>query len=213
MTTPMTMNRLVHSAVRRDLDRLYDALGTVGDGDRTRAGDLGRAYAFLRGELTRHHEGEDRYLWPWLATVGVDPDLLATMESEHHTMSEALAETESAMTTYAGTGSAVDAVAARTSVAHTREVVEQHLAHEETELEPQLQPHLNSPGWKDVEKKLRSVSPGVAGSFFAWLTDGITEDGRTYLRSTVPTPVVTLLAKVLGRRYGREIAPVWRSAA
>jgi hypothetical protein len=213
MTTPMTMNRLIHEAVRRDLDRLYDALGTAGDGNRTRAGDLGRAYAFLREELTRHHEGEDRYLWPWLATVGVDSDLLTTMESEHHAMSEALAETESAMTTYARTGSAADAAVARTSVARTREVVEQHLAHEEREVEPRLQPLLESPGWKDVEKKLRSVSPGVAGSFFAWLTDGMSDDGRTYLRSTVPTPVVTVLSKVLGRRYNREIAPVWRTAA
>jgi hemerythrin-like domain-containing protein len=209
----MTMNRLVHAAVRRDLDRLHDALGRVTDGDRARAGELQRAYGFLRDELTRHHEGEDTHLWPWLATVGVDPDLLTTMESEHATMAEALAETDAAMRTYAASGSAAEAAAAQGSVVRTREVVEQHLAHEETELEPQLQPHLETPGWKTVEKKLRAVSPGGAGSFFAWLTDGMSEPGRAYLRSTVPTPVVVGLSRLLGRKYHKEIAPVWRQPA
>ena len=211
MTAPMTMNRLIHAAVRRDLDRLHDALGEAKDGDRARAGDLQRAYGFLRDELTRHHEGEDQHLWPWLATVGVDQDLLTTMEAEHATMSRALAETDAAMRTYAASGSAADAAAAQASVVSTRELVEQHLTHEENELEPQLQPHLESPGWKAVEKKLRAVSPGVAGCFFAWLTDGMSEPGRAYLRSTVPTPVVVILSRGLGRKYNKEIAPVWRS--
>jgi hemerythrin-like domain-containing protein len=211
MTAPMTMNRLIHAAVRRDLDRLHDALGVVQDGDRARAGELQRGYGFLRGELTRHHEGEDQHLWPWLATVGVDPDLLTTMEAEHSTMSEAMAETDGAMRTYATSGSAADAAAAQASVVRTRDVVEQHLDHEETELEPQLRPHLESPGWKAVEKKLRSGSATQAGNFFAWLTDGMTDAGRAFLRATVPTPVVTILSKVLGRRYHREVAPVWRA--
>jgi len=51
----------------------------------------------------------------------------------------------------------------------------------------------------------------VAGSFFAWLTDGMSDEGRAYLRKTVPTPVVVVLSRVFGRRYNREVAPVWRS--
>jgi hypothetical protein len=30
------------------------------------------------------------------------------------------------------------------------------------------------------------------------------------LKATVPTPVVTVLARVFGRRYNPEVAPVWR---
>jgi hypothetical protein len=33
---------------------------------------------------------------------------------------------------------------------------------------------------------------------------------RAFLRKLIPPPVVTLLARVLGRRYNRDIAPVWR---
>ncbi len=213
MTAPMTMNRLIHAAVRRDLTRLTSALDHLDDGDRARAQDLERAYENLRQELTRHHEGEDTYLWPMLAGAGVDPDLLAAMESEHSAMAEALGDTAIAMSALARSGSAADTAAARASLARTAGVVDRHLTHEEDDLEPQLIPLLETPEWKAVEKKLRRQPPGIAGRFFAWLTDGMTDDGRTYLRSTVPTPVVTVLGKVFGRRYNREIAPVWRSAA
>jgi hemerythrin-like domain-containing protein len=211
MTAPMTMNRLIHAAVRRDLERLEAALGSAPDGDRARAADLERAYANLHRELTRHHEGEDTYLWPMLAKAGVGQELLDAMQEEHHAMSDALAETATAMTTYKASGSAADAAAARASVIRTQEVVERHLTHEENELEPQLQPHLETPEWKAVEKELRKSSPSTAGNFFAWLTDGMSEPGRAYLRSTVPTPVVSLLSRLFGRTYTKEIAPVWRS--
>jgi hemerythrin-like domain-containing protein len=211
MAEAMTMNRLIHAAVRRDLARLDAALAQAGDGDRERAAELQRAFANLHGELTRHHEGEDTHLWPMLATVGVAPDLLGAMESEHAAMSTSLADTATAMSAYGQSGSAADAQAARESVGRTRTVVERHLAHEETDLEPQLEPHLETPEWKAVEKKLRSVSPTEAGCFFAWLTDGMTDDGRTFLRKTVPTPVVVVLSKTFGRRYNKDVAPVWRT--
>jgi hemerythrin-like domain-containing protein len=210
MTAPMTMNRVIHAAVRRDFDRLSAALTAFPAGDQARARDLERAYANLRRELTHHHEAEDTHIWPMLATVGVAPDLLGAMEAEHHAMAEALAETGSAMTTLAGSGSDADAAAARQSVLRTRAVVDQHLDHEETELEPQLTPHLETPEWKEVEKKLRKQPPGVIGRYFAWLTDGMSEPHRAYLRATIPAPVVFVLARLLGRRYYREIAPVWR---
>jgi hemerythrin-like domain-containing protein len=211
MTAPMTMNRLIHAAVRRDLERLHTALGMAPDGDRARAADLGRAYANLHLQLTRHHEGEDTHIWPMLAKVGVGQELLGAMQEEHHAMADALAETAAAMKTYAASGSAADAAAARESVARTQEVVERHLAHEEEELEPQLQPHVETPAWKAVEKKLSRQPPTVAGTFFAWLTDGMSEPGRAYLRSTVPTPVVVILSRTFGREYTKEIAPVWKA--
>jgi hemerythrin-like domain-containing protein len=209
MTAPMTMNRLIHAAVRRDLGRLTSALDEVAEGDRSRAGELQRAFANLRQELTHHHEGEDTHIWPVLPTFGVGPDLISAMESEHEAMAAALGETDAAMSTFARSASAADAAAARASVVHTHDVVERHLVHEETELEPYLIRHEKSPEWKAAEKKLSRQPPGVAGRFFAWLTDGMTDDHRAFLKKTVPTPVVTVLAKVFGRRYNREVAPVW----
>jgi len=212
MTAPNnTMNRVIHAAVRRDLDRLAAALGELRDGDTTRAQALERAFANLRTELTHHHEGEDTYIFPMLGRIGVDQGLLDAMESEHHAMAEALAATSRAMETVARSGSAADATTAQASVVRTREVVERHLQHEEDELEPQLMPHVESAEWKAVEKKLSRQPPGIAGRFFAWLTDGMSDENRAFLKKTVPTPVVTLLARTFGRRYYKDVAPTWRS--
>lgn len=212
MTEPMTMNRVIHGAVRRDLSRLSTALDGLGDGDRDRAQALDRAFANLRRELTQHHEGEDTHVFPMLTSLGVEPALIETMESEHQAMSDALADTSAAMGALARSASASDTAAARASVVRTRAVVDQHLTHEEAELEPQLTPHLQSPEWKAVEKKLSRQPPGVAGRFFAWVTDGMSEEHRAYLKATVPTPVVVVLSRTFGRRYYRDVAPVWKSS-
>ena len=211
MTAPMSMNRVIHAAVRRDLARLEDALGVVRDGDRERAGQLQRAFANLHDELIHHHEGEDQWIFPMLAGFDTDPDLLAAMDAEHNAMAEALSETAAAMDAFAASGSAADATKARESVVHTRTVVDRHLTHEENDLDPLLVPHLESTEWKAVERKLRSRPPGAAGRFFAWIQDGMADDERTYLRSTVPPPVTFVLGRLFGRSYHRDIAPVWKN--
>ncbi|MCA0145107.1 hemerythrin domain-containing protein [Blastococcus sp. LR1] len=209
MAGPMTMNRVIHAAVRRDLQRLSTALDDWQDGDRGRGTELARAFANLHAELHHHHVSEDTHIWPMLASVGVDAELLATMESEHEAMAETLAQTSTALDSLAATGSTADALGAKASVGRTQEIVEQHLRHEEDELEPQLAPHHDSAQWKAVEKKLRSRPLGETGRFFAWLTDGMGDPERQFLRSTIPPPVVTVLTRTFGRRYTREIAPCW----
>jgi hemerythrin-like domain-containing protein len=206
----MTMNRVIHGAVRRDLARLTAALDRVPDGARPRAQELERAYSNLHEQLTTHHEGEDTHIWPMLAGAGADAELLHAMESEHQAMSAALAESKDAMAAFALSGSSSDAASARASLVRTTEVVERHLRHEEDELEPVLTPHLESPEWKAVEKKLRRQPPGVAGRFFAWVTDGMGDAERAYFRATVPPPVTFVLSRTFGRRYYRDVAPVWQ---
>jgi hemerythrin-like domain-containing protein len=209
MDSPMTMNRVIHGAVRRDLARLDAALAAVPDGDRQRAGALRDAYAYLQSELVRHHEGEDALIFPMLGRMGADADLLAAMEDEHHAMAEALQSTRSAMERYAGSGSATDAQAAREHVAHTREVVDRHLTHEERDLDPVLLANADSAEWKAVEKQLRRQPPKVAGPFFAWVQDGMGNEERAYLERTVPGPIRFLMSRVFGRSYHQKVAPVW----
>lgn len=208
-TDRLSMNRVIHAAVRRDLARLDEALGEFQDGDVERARDLERAYAFLRSELTRHHEHEDDLVWPLLARFDVDPGLLATMESEHHAMADALREIADALGRLVRTPTVQVARDARNVVAAAREVVDQHLAHEERAVEPLLFDLQDTAEWKAVEKQLRKAPPVAAGAFFAWIQDGMSDGERSYLRATVPTPVMFVLARVLGRGYRREVATVW----
>jgi hemerythrin-like domain-containing protein len=210
MSSPMTMNRVIHGAVRRDLARLTAALDSLRDGDTARAGELAGAFANLRRELTDHHESEDAHGWPALAKLGVDADLLEAMETEHADMSRALAETDAALGTLARTGTAADAATARESLARTRQVIDRHLAHEEGDLDPIVLQFADTPEWKAAEKQFRRRPPGDIGLFLAWITDGMEDDERAYFRSTIPAPVVAVFTTVLGRRYTKTIAPVWR---
>jgi hemerythrin-like domain-containing protein len=207
----MSMNQVIHHAVRRDLARLESALAAARDGDVTRARQLGRAYANLQLELTHHHEGEDEFVFPFLANLNAAPDLLKAMDDEHHAMAAALAETRAAMAAYASSGSAAGAEIARASVVRTRAVVDQHLSHEENDVEPLLGPYLRTKQWKKtVEKKLRPTSLAATGRFLAWIQDGMTDEDRAYLRSRIPPPVSAVLGRVAGRGYHREIAPTWQ---
>ena len=205
------MNQVIHQAVRRDLARLESALAAAPDGDIARAQQLEKAYANLHRELTRHHEGEDQYVFPALATLGLPSDLLTAMDDEHHAMADALGQTRAAMAAYGSSGSAGDAESARAAVARTRAVVDRHLDHEERDLEPLMEPHLETAEWKAAEKQLRRASPVVIGRFFAWIQDGMTNEGHAYLRATIPRPVTAVFSRVAGRAYHREIAPVWRT--
>ena len=205
----MTMNRVIHGAVRRDLGRLESALAVAPDGDRERAAELRNAYAYLQGELVRHHEGEDDLIFPMLVRAGADEALIDAMEDEHLAMAEALQSTRTAMERYGATGSGTDAKVAHERVVHAQEVVDRHLDHEERDLEPVMIAHAESDEWRAVEKQLRRQPPRIAGPFFAWIQDGMGDEERSYLEGAVPAPVRFLMSRVFGRSYHREIAPVW----
>ena len=211
MAEQLSMNQVIHAAVRRDLSRLDAALGAARDGDRDRAQQLQRAYAALHDQLSHHHQQEDTYIFPTLQRLGVDATLVGEMDSEHHAMADALAETAQVMHRYAASGSGADAASARESVRSTTQVVERHLAHEEAELEPLMEPYLEDPTFKQAEKDLRKGPITQAGVFFAWLTDGMEPHVRTALTARVPAPVVFLLPRLFGRKYYRQVAPVWKA--
>ena len=210
MTGPMTMNRVIHAAVRRDLARLESALAAASDGDLARAHQLQVAYTNLHQQLKHHHEGEDAYVFPFLDRVEGATELVQVMESEHQDMADALDDAGAAIDRYASTGSASDARAARDAIVRAHQVVEQHLDHEENDLEPLLLPHLETPEWKAVEKRLRPGSLADSGRFMAWVQDGMPEGERAYLRSTIPAPVTFLLSRMAGRSYYRDVAPTWQ---
>src|SRR5687768_10037060 len=96
-TSSMSMNKVIHSAVRRDLKRFRAALDSFQDGDRTRAAALHRAWANFDSQLTHHHEGEHEIAWPALLAVGVEPSTITQFDDEHEAMAGALAESRTAM--------------------------------------------------------------------------------------------------------------------
>ena len=205
-----SMNKVIHAAVRRDLARLGGALDEVTDGDRRRATDLGRAWRNLRDQLRHHHEQEDTILFPVVVHLGDRPGAGRGARGRAPGDGRALDEIDTAMGSYATSASAADAADAADAVRRGTTVVDQHLAHEEGELEPLVRDHLETPEWKAAMRQLRKQPPRQAGWFFAWVEDGASDGGPS--RSSRPRSrrrSGCILGRVFGRGYHRTIAPVW----
>ncbi len=208
----MSMNKVMHCAIRRDLRRFNEALAGFPDGDRRRASDLHRAWENFDAQLTHHHEGEHEIAWPALRSLGVEESLIGQLDDEHDRMAAALAEARSAMDRFGTSASRADADLAAEAMGRLQLATVTHLDHEEAQLEPVFAEHAGSQALKDMSTKFgRSQPMGAAGVYMAWLQDGAAQEESAALRSSIPGPVVTVLSKVFGRRYHREVAPVWSS--
>lgn len=211
MATPsMSMNKVIHSAVRRDLKRFRAALDSFQDGDRTRAAALHRAWANFDSQLTHHHEGEHEIAWPALLAVGVEPSTITQFDDEHEAMAEALTQSRGAMGALATSASRADADAASSAMARLEEVTVVHLDAEERVSEPLFAEHHDHPAVKEMGKKFGKQPMGVAGTFFAWVQDGAGPEELAAMRAEVPGPVISIIGGLFGRGYRKEVAPVWR---
>jgi hemerythrin-like domain-containing protein len=206
----MSMNKVIHGAVRRDLDRFRRALDAFPDGDRARAAALHRAWVNFDAQLTEHHEGEHEIAWPAMKAIGITGETIDSFDAEHEAMAARLATTRTAMSKLKGTATRADADAAATAMAELQASTVSHLDHEERETESALTQHDGDPAIKEMGKKFsRRVGPPKAGIFFAWVQDGATADELTALRQSVPGPVLAIIGGLFGRSYRKEIAPVW----
>jgi hemerythrin-like domain-containing protein len=205
------MNRAIHAAVRRDLDRFLDALGRFPAGDRERAGQLKTAWQNFDNQLTEHHEGEHRIAWPTMLKVGVPQEVLAQLDAEHDTMAGALTAARTAMGALSNSASAEDAAAARTAMLELQRVTVEHFDHEEKEIEPVYLEKEGTPEMKAMGREFAKVSPTQGGTFFAWALDGATPTESSAITGTIPKPVLTVILGLFGRSYRKSVAPVWRN--
>jgi hypothetical protein len=207
----LSMNKVIHAAVRRDLGRFEDALASLGPSDATRAGELARAWENFRFQLDHHHHAEHEVVWPALTSYGVDPALLAEMDAEHGRMAAALTEADGAVRGLVADAGSAARNRALAAVQHLRAVTEPHLEHEERELEPViLGDFAHSPEAKEMDKRLRAGGLPRAGVMMSWLADGAGPAETAALHRLLPGPVRLLLIGVLGHGYRRDVASVWR---
>jgi hemerythrin-like domain-containing protein len=207
----MSMNKVIHCAVRRDLDRFRRALDAFTDGDRRRAAELQRAWVNFDAQLTEHHEGEHEIAWPAMKAIGISGSTIDSFDSEHEAMAADLASTRAVMAQLSRTASRADADVAAAAMEKLQTTTVTHLDHEESETETALAQHDDDPAIKEMGKKFsRRTGLPRAGIFFTWVQDGASPQEKAALRESVPGPVLTIIGGVFGRRYRKEIAPVWR---
>jgi len=209
--TEMSMNKAIHGAFRRDLDRFIAALRTFPVGNRVRAGQLGLAWENFDDQLKHHHEGEHTIAWPALQSLGVSREILTTMDAEHDKMGQALTQARAAMSSLVRSASEEDAKRALGAFESLKTVTIQHLDHEESELEQFYLSKRQTPEMKAMGKAFGKVSPARGGRFFAWVLDGASPAERATVTGEVPGPVIAIIGGLFGRSYRKNVAPVWKS--
>jgi hemerythrin-like domain-containing protein len=206
----MSMNKAIHGAFRRDLDRFVDALTRFSPGDVARARQLDAAWVNFDDQLTHHHEGEHTIAWPALRAVGVSEELLEAMDAEHETMAQALAETRTAMGAFTRTPGLEESQTALAAFQRLQAVTTRHLDHEEAEIEDVYLAQRDTPEIKAMGRAFGKVSPARGGRFFAWVLDGASPAEREAVTHEVPGPVIAVIGGIFGRGYRRKVAPVWQ---
>jgi hypothetical protein len=210
MTADRSMNVIIHGAFRRDMARFDRALADFPAGSTERGDELHRAWAFFSRELHDHHDSEEAIFFPALQQLGVGEPLMQDMHGEHAEMVAALDAATARMDELAAQPSAENAAAAHAGVVALRDRFESHVAHEEREFEPVLLEQENSAPLKLAAKRFRrQQGPIRAGQFLAWVQDDATPENRAALADIIPRPVLFVFGHVVGRRYHRDIAPVW----
>jgi len=206
----VSINKAIHGAVRRDLQRFLSALDSFPDGDHHRAGQLAHAWANFDDQLTDHHESEHEIVWPALGAIGASTELIATMDAEHDIVADALAAARTAMARLKTSASAADARAARVAMTRLQTVTISHFEHEEKEVEPISNAHRDAPEVHEIAKKFgKRLTPAKGGRFIAWVLDGANAEEKAAVTRDIPRPVVTIIGGVFGMPYRRKIAPVW----
>lgn len=210
MTEHKTLNTVIHAAFRRDLIRFDKALESIDGKSQARADQLEYAWQNFAYQLRHHHEDEETIFWPILRELGASDSLSEDLEGEHEKMLAALEDVDTAMASYRSSPCADSARAARTAVAHLSEVLLDHLAHEERDLEPLSAAQHNNPLIKRAQTVVRKAHKGNTGTLFAWLQDGADSDAKVGLRREMPAPVLFVISRIGGRNYNRRIASSWQ---
>jgi Hemerythrin HHE cation binding domain len=201
---------IVHSALRRDLERTRVALTTAPYPDGARRRAIGDHLLAMLHFLHVHHHGEDAGLWPMV--LRKDPStapLLERMERDHEQIAPAISALEKAAEGYGS--DALDREPLVSALAGLTEVLLPHLEREETEALPVVSATLTRRDWDAYEqdhaiKVKRFVELGDEGQ---WVLDGLGEEDRRVMLALVPALPRFIVLYGFARRYRRKAALLW----
>jgi hemerythrin-like domain-containing protein len=207
---------LAHKMYRREFRLLPTVIRAVADGDRSRARVVGGHLEMMCDLLHHHHEAEDELLWPiLLERVGLEADVVRTMESQHERLEALLARVAELNSRWRESAGAADRHELADVLAQASAVLDEHLGDEESDLLPLVPGHVTRAEWDALNKRARGNPPKSlkAGliSLGVILEDATGEERRRFL-AELPPPV-RLLWKITGpRTYARARDEVRRGA-
>ncbi|WP_028660859.1 hemerythrin domain-containing protein [Nocardioides insulae] len=178
----MTMMYVMHHAFRRELHRFAAAAEHTPAGDTATWAALADRWAFFGEVLHGHHTGEDAGIWPYLLERADQKEraTLEAMEAEHERIDPLLDICSKRFAVLADIHAEPrhreeTRAALAVRLAETREVLGQHLAHEEAEALVILQRHMSPADWERLEAEHFHGQHSIGFMLFVvpWIADGL----------------------------------------
>jgi iron-sulfur cluster repair protein YtfE (RIC family) len=184
----LTMLRLIHAALRRDVSRLTAALSDPSADSRAAA--LHDQWREFSEQLHHHHTGEDEVVWPLLQQRAGDAadKVVAEMAAEHVELGPLLRVVDERFDAYTAAPSAATREPLAAALGDVATAVEHHLSHEEQTAVPLLMSSLSSADVETIGKSQRKKA-GLSGArrFLPWaLEDGPPADVDTIMGEMPP---------------------------
>jgi hemerythrin-like domain-containing protein len=203
------MMGIVHSALRRDLERSRVVLsaGTVSDARRAVCAEH---LIWMMDFLHHHHDGEDTGLYPLVRAK--DPtlgEILDSMNSEHEAIVPAMDELKMAARAWAQDPTVTPRVLAAVEALNV--VLGPHLKHEEEEMMPLVQTVVTQREWHDWDQATNvAPKPSKQLAFEGhWLIDNTAADDRDTVVHEVPPVPRFFLLNFMGGAYQKRRAALW----
>ncbi|MFE4547631.1 hemerythrin domain-containing protein [Streptomyces sp. NPDC056785] len=168
---------------------------------------------FLVANLRHHHQTEDDDLWPRItAKAPAAAQALESLTDEHDQLDAALDRlagvavpsgegvdgvpfaTAGTGDGAASTGEAAVRAALHDAAVRVRDVVHDHLTHEEPVLFPALREHVSPAEWQDFAQRVIATTPPVAGHLMVGFLDEVGTPAEVELvLAGLPEPVLPLV--------------------
>lgn len=201
------MNRVFHTALRRDLERAIGSLAPAARPTQAQRAALAEHVNLVLDLLHRHHTGEDTGLWPLVRRRA--PDLgsqLDMMEAEHASVAGAIVSTRAAARHYAATSDPSAGSRLREALVELSGVLLPHLDHEETEVMPRVRRALTDKDWSTLSRgEIRNWgSFALMGTGLVWMADGMAQTDHEIFDRQVSVVFRWLVDKRYGAAYRRR---------
>lgn len=205
-----SMMRIVHSALRRDLQRAEIALNADPPGPPAQQLAIARHLEWMMSFLHAHHRSEDEGLYPLVRDR--DPaaaELLDAMDADHRAVASAIAEVESAAGDPASRGGPDERLTA--ALARLSNVLLPHLEREENEMMPVVSSVVSDSEWRALEQKFNLKGKSSAQLAFEghWLIDGASPEDRQRVVGLVSAIPRFFLVHGFAASYRRRAAACW----
>ena len=195
------MNTLMHGAFKRELGRIQVGVNTLSETPGQDPAGLVRRWQFFSTQLSRHHEAEDRYIWPLVRERTSEPDELVVidaMEAEHQAMRTLLDSVEERFAALSK-GDDVDLAEFRSELRDLSVVVRGHCDHEERDGTYLAVRYIRSGDLTEFHKFTRSGED--SSLVFPWICDGASVADQGAAWGVLPGFVRVAARPIMNRKY------------